>query len=106
MVGNTDEIVRTGQEYSKLLQEIMQINSIWIFGSRIAGTEKFDSDLDIAVVSNEFETDFLTAFRKANRVLYNLVTPFDIEIHGFYPREFEQDPGMAQNIQKHGLQVS
>lgn len=106
MVGDTSEIIRTGKEYSKLLQEIMQVSSVWAFGSRVRGTEESDSDLDIAVVSTEFETDFLQVFKKANRVLWKLETCFDIEIHGFNPREFERASDIGLNIRRYGLQVS
>lgn len=100
----TDEIMRTVKDYAERLQEYMAAE-VWVFGSRIRGEYEDDSDLDIAVVSPEFDTDYFGANLKAHKALRGMDTAFDIEIHGFGVKRFRENTPLVSEIKRTGVQV-
>jgi len=61
--------VDTAKEYVRLVQNSgINLERAYMFGSQALGTERFDSDIDVCVVSEDFSED-----RQAERVrLMNL----------------------------------
>lgn len=105
MAIDSSELVRLGSEYLARLRESLSVDAIWLFGSRIRGDFREDSDLDIAVVSPEFDQNYMVAYRKANLALWRLTSPCDIEIHAFGRAKFGDRDEMAAEIKKHGIMI-
>ena len=83
MVVGTDEAVKVVQLYSEQLKTVMSVDQVWVFGSRIRGNATEESDVDVAVFSAEYDSDYWNAVTKAYRVFDRWICPYDLEIHGF-----------------------
>ncbi|MHB1629711.1 MAG: nucleotidyltransferase domain-containing protein [Bacilli bacterium] len=105
MAVETSELMRLGSDYLTRLRESLSVDAIWLFGSRVRGDFREDSDLDIAVVSPEFDQNYMTAYRKANLALWRFDSPCDIEIHAFGRARFDGKDEMAEEIRKHGIMI-
>lgn len=54
----SDEIMKSIKKYIKKISRYYKIDEIILFGSYAKGTENEDSDIDIAVISNDFDDIF------------------------------------------------
>ena len=54
------EVIDKLKLYKKLLSEYLDIQGVFLFGSYARGTPREDSDIDVAVVLNKIEGDYLT----------------------------------------------
>lgn len=80
-------------QYSKILEERINIDKIILFGSYAYGSPTKWSDIDIAVISPDFkkQNDFeRTKFLLNLSYNINLPFPVDIEVLGFTPEEFNK----------------
>ena len=105
MAIDQSDLAKWGKAYLEQLHEIMQVESIWLFGSRIRGDATVESDLDVAVVSREFDGDYLDAYSKASGVFWHFETPCDIEIHGFSVNDFRDTDPLVEEIRGYGIQI-
>jgi len=48
-----------GRKYAKVLQRRMNLRSLYVFGSYVRGGHDNDSDIDIAVVADDFTGDVI-----------------------------------------------
>lgn len=101
-----NEIVEWGEQYVKRLRDTMSIESVWLFGSRIRGDATEESDLDVAVVSDDYDKQFSDASKRANRILFDLIPPCDVEIHGIGRETFNSGGPLIEEILKYGVQIS
>lgn len=102
MVIGTDEVVKVVQEYSEQLKTVMPVDQVWVFGSQIRGDAREESDVDVAVFSSEYDTDFWSAVTKAYRVFDRWTCPYDLEIHGF---GLKGNSPMVEGIKQSGIRV-
>ena len=105
MAIDQSELTNWGKTYLARLRETMRVESVWLFGSRIRGDATQDSDLDIAVISPEFDEHFSDASRTSNLVLWRLAVPCDIEIHGLGVQDFQQGGILVEEICRYGIQI-
>jgi predicted nucleotidyltransferase len=72
------------KRYAAVLALELPVRMVVLFGSHVSGTARPDSDIDVAVVMDEFPGDFLTLSAR----LCALRTPIDpaIEPHLLSPR--------------------
>ncbi|MHB1682975.1 MAG: nucleotidyltransferase domain-containing protein [Bacilli bacterium] len=106
MAIDQSDLTNWGKTYLTRLRETMQVESVWLFGSRIRSDATKDSDLDVAVVSPEFDEHFSAASRKSNLALWHLGVPCDIEIHGLGVRDFRQGGILIEEICRYGIQIT
>ena len=106
MAFKQNDLTEWGKAYLERLHEIMQVESIWLFGSRIRGDATEESDLDVAVVSHEFDADYLEAYGKANGVFWHFDIPCDIEIHGLGVKDFQNGGPLVEEIQRYGIKIN
>ncbi len=69
MVIGTGEVMKVVQAYSEQLKTVMAVDQVWVAGSRIRGNATKESDVDVAVFSAEYGTDYQGAVTKVYRVL-------------------------------------
>lgn len=97
------DIVQIIEEYVKAVQEKYEIDAVYIFGSYAKGTQNEDSDIDVAIISADFND------RIADMVeLLMLKTEIDLRIepHPFNRDEFEEDNPFVEEIKNTGLKVA
>lgn len=80
------------------------VEELLIFGSRVKGTSRKDSDIDVAVVSSWFNADD----DEKRALLWNVRTcrEYDIEPHGFSLQDWANDVDpMVHEIKKTGERI-
>lgn len=93
-----------GQYAEKLRKAKYSFSAIYLFGSYAKGIPRYESDIDVAVVSKEIEK----GWKKGKMRLWNLTAGVDsrIEPHGFSPKEFQEDwRPMVHEIKTTGIKV-
>lgn len=96
-------VIENAERYIKELNKKIPIKSAWLFGSYVRGQETPDSDLDIAVVSEAFDVNAFLARRAANRIFFEFDSPFDIEVHGFGIKQFNENGTLFEEIVNTGI---
>ncbi|HNX28746.1 MAG TPA: nucleotidyltransferase domain-containing protein [Syntrophomonadaceae bacterium] len=62
------EITAIAKEYADRVKKELKVDSIYLFGSFINGSSDNDSDIDIAVISEEFSGDLIEDTMKLMRI--------------------------------------
>lgn len=63
-----EEITAIAREYADRVEEELKVDSIYLFGSFINGSPNHDSDIDIAVISEDFTGDLIEDTMKLMRI--------------------------------------
>jgi len=94
---------KIAHQYYEAIKEEIKVNSLYLFGSYAKNNANNDSDVDIAVVSNDFSGDpvddlvFLMSLRRK----VNL----KIEPHPFLPVDFNRSNPIASEILNYGIKI-
>jgi uncharacterized protein len=94
--------IKISQAYGKAIRQNFSINKIFIFGSYVNGKAHEESDIDIAVVFNDFENKM-----DIQMELLAIRRKFDsrIEPHPFRKNEFNFDNPLASEVLKYGKEI-
>ena len=84
--------------YAELVKKNIPVNMIILYGSYAKGTEHKDSDIDIAVVVNELDGDFLDMSAR----LYSLCREVDTDIEPKLIVKKDNRSGFLESILKYG----
>jgi uncharacterized protein len=98
---DNEEVIRIVRRYAKDLSNKMNIKKVYLFGSYAKGSANIDSDIDVAVVMDHFEGDFLDTEAMMYRVRRNI----DERIELILIYEQSDRSGFLDDIKKHGLEV-
>ena len=77
---------------------------VYLFGSYASGTQREYSDIDLAIVSDNFEGSRFFDRKKINK--YLLQTSTDLEIHPFKTEEFTADNPFVKEILETGIKIN
>lgn len=81
----------------------ISISEVILFGSYAKGTNHEWSDIDIAVVSKDFEgVSFFDNQKLTNAMLK---TSIDIETHPYRPEDFTLENPFVEEILKYGIRI-
>ncbi len=91
--------------FLKILEESgVNVQALYLYGSRAKGTHRRDSDIDVAVVSNDFSGDpiadiqlLLPALKKADTA---------IEAASFRPEDFREEHPLVWEIKRSGIRIA
>lgn len=92
MVNSTDQIIQVVRRYLASLEKDFRITQAYLFGSYAQGTAREDSDIDVALVSEDFRD---TSEMELLGYLSQKTIPVNtaLEVLAFTPEEMEQpDP--------------
>ena len=81
----------------------MQVKQIYLFGSYAKRTNHVDSDIDIAVVSDDFtknRTDNMLKLMRLRREIYAMIEP-----HPFLSKDFKKSDSLVNEIIKTGIRL-
>ena len=96
------EVIEKLKLYNRLVQNLIKPSQLFLYGSYAKGTNRPDSDIDVAVIVDHFEGNIietLTALYKLRRQVDDRIEPVLLDIHS--------DPsGFAQDIMAHGKVVA
>jgi predicted nucleotidyltransferase len=85
-------------EFVKKTNEFIQAEEIILFGSYAKGTERPDSDIDVAVILDKFTGDFLDTSAQ----LFSIVSKIDYRIEPVLLIKEHDLPGFINHIKKYG----
>ncbi len=85
------------------LKENIRISQAVLFGSFAKGTNHEYSDIDVAVVSEDFEGIRLFDNIRLGKPRVN--TSVDIETHPYRPEEFNEDNPFVKEILEYGIRI-
>lgn len=86
------------QRYSDLVREHLPVKQIFLYGSFAKRTADLDSDIDIAVIVEKIEGDYLEEQFK----LYKLRRTIDLRIEPVLLEDGRDDSGFLQEIMATG----
>lgn len=100
---NREEIKKIAEQYVKLIRSDMRVQKAYLYGSAVSGVFTKDSDIDIAIVAEDFTGDFiedLLRLMKLRRLIDNRIEP-----HPFKPDDFEPDDPFVAEIINTGIEI-
>ena len=98
----TESAINTARKYLKSLPSELDVRRAYIFGSYAKGTQKEDSDIDIAVILGKMDDYFevqMELFRRRRRI------DLRIEPHPFEAGDFSENNPLAAEILSTGIEV-
>lgn len=63
-----EEITAIAEKYADLVKEEMNVEAVYLFGSFVTGNHDQDSDIDIAVIADDFSGDIIEDTLKLMRI--------------------------------------
>ncbi len=99
-----DDIKAVVDKFIRAAEKIVNIQEAYIFGSCVVGKNRFDSDIDLAIVSEDFTGNKFIDAQKFNDIVID--TDPRIEIHTYKPQEFREDVSLfVKEIKEKGIKV-
>ena len=96
-------------DFTVLLSGEFKLAEVWLFGSYATGTAGEDSDIDLAIISNDFEGNrFYDCTKISNYVIdktYPELQFAGIEVHPFRTEDFTIDDPFVEEIMKTGRRI-
>lgn len=93
-----EEIIDKTKKYSELVVNFMHPKMIVLYGSYAKGSAHFDSDIDIAVIFDSIEDDFL----EKSHQLYKLRRNIDSRIEPVLIEQENDRSGFCEEVLKTG----
>lgn len=87
MVGTTPEIEQWIDEFGRRLSRRLRVDRILLFGSRVRGEALHESDVDLAVISPDFEG--MNSIKRAELLTREWGPGPDADCFGLTPAELE-----------------
>jgi len=105
MGGNevADEIER----FIKRVKKAIRVEKVIVFGSRARGDYLEDSDVDMVIVSGDFEG--VPFYERMDRLILLWESPLDLEVLCYTPEEFEmkqKEIGIVSQALKEGIEIT
>jgi predicted nucleotidyltransferase len=95
------EVIKKLVKYKLLISSHFDVDKVILFGSYARGTQKTDSDIDVAVIVNSVDTDFFTY----SPLLWKLRLEIDNRIEPVLLINGQDDSGFLQEIQQTGIEI-
>ena len=96
-----NEVIDIAKTYAEKVRRIMNPKAVILYGSHAKGTATKDSDIDIAVIVDSIETDYLSAVTQ----LWSLTRSVNDEIEPVLLLEGNDDSGFLSTVQSTGIAV-
>ncbi|MCL1866861.1 MAG: nucleotidyltransferase domain-containing protein [Oscillospiraceae bacterium] len=93
-----EKVREIAKKYSDKVRETINPTKIVLFGSYVNGTPDENSDIDIAVIINDFQGEWLAT----SSALYNLTWSFDGIIEPHLLDETHDPSGFVEHVIKTG----
>lgn len=96
------EVIKKLVKYKLLISSHFDVDKVILFGSYARGTQKTDSDIDVAVIVNSVDTDFFTYAP----LLWKLRLEIDNRIEPVLLINGQDDSGFLKEIQHTGIVIN
>ncbi len=95
------EAIKKVRQYKLLLGNHFDLESVYLFGSFARGTNRVDSDIDVAVVVKKISGDYFAV----NPLLWKLRRQVDDRIEPILIDKNNDQSGFLDEIKKHGIEI-
>ena len=95
---NKNEAWEIASKYAEEVRKVLNPNSVIFFGSYVGGTPHEYSDIDIAVVFNDFQGNWL----ETTSLLFKLTRYVSIDIEPHMMDETNDCSGFLEHVKKSG----
>jgi predicted nucleotidyltransferase len=92
------------EKYAELLKETMDVKGVYLFGSFVRGGFDEDSDIDVAVISDEFNGDIVDDTLKLMRIRRKVDNR--IEPHPFLAKDFNENNPFVRELMSNNIKVA
>ena len=96
-----NDVIHIAKLYADQVRRIMDTKAIILYGSHAKGTATKDSDIDIAVIVDNIDTDYLSAVSK----LWGITRNVNDEIEPVLLFDGDDDSGFLQTVRNTGIAV-
>ena len=96
-----NEVIGIAKAYAEKVRGVMNPKAVILYGSHAKGTATKDSDIDIAVIVDTIETDYLATVTK----LWSLTRTVNDEIEPVLILDGSDDSGFLQTVRATGIAV-
>ncbi|MDA3880244.1 MAG: nucleotidyltransferase domain-containing protein [Prolixibacteraceae bacterium] len=96
------EALRKVTQYKDLLSKHMNFDSMYLYGSFAKGTNRDDSDIDVAIIVNRIHGDFFTI----NPMLWKLRRQIDDRIEPILIEKDFDELNFLNEIKKNGIEIA
>lgn len=101
-----DNAMSAVKDFMKKVRRTIHVEKFILFGSRARGDNKKRSDIDLIIISKDFEG---VKFFKRSPALYLLwISPYEIDIICLTPKEFAQkikEIGIMKQAAREGIEL-
>lgn len=98
---NVETIIRS---FLDAIRNEIHVDGVYLFGSYAKGTPSKYSDIDLAVVSRDFEG--VRFFDRKRLIKYLVKVNTDIQLHPFRLEDFTADDPFVEEIIRTGIRVN
>jgi len=95
------EIINKIRAYKLLLKEHFELDKIYLFGSYAKGTNKIDSDIDVAIIVNNMNEDYLSIAA----LIWKLRRQIDDRIEPIIFEKEHDRSGFLDEIKRTGVEI-
>ena len=95
------EVIKKLGEYKQLLSEHMAFEAMILFGSYAKGTEREDSDMDVAVIVDKLQRDYFSI----HPLLWKIRRMVDDRIEPVVLERQNDESGFLSKITKYGILI-
>lgn len=99
----SEDIKNIIRKFVNMISDEFPVRSLYLFGSYAKGNPREYSDIDIAVVSDNFEGRRFWDREKLGK--YIIKASYDLEVHPFRTEDFTEDDPFVKEIIKSGQKV-
>jgi uncharacterized protein len=92
------KIVKIAKQYAQKVRDVMPVRMVVLFGSHVSGKSHKESDIDIAVIVDEFQGDYL----KTSADLFRLVRGINTRIEPILLSKKHDKSGFLASILRQG----
>lgn len=104
MAAVTDEAVETIEKFIKMIKEAnIHVEKTILFGSYARGEAGEWSDIDVAIVSQDFLG--IPFYDREKLIPFLLKVDIRLELHPFRPEDFTEDNDFVREIIKNGVEL-
>ena len=97
------EIIKIAEDYVSLVKNKVKVDRVYLYGSHAKGYSTEDSDIDIAVVAEDFSSDLVDdtlKLMKIRRLLDSRIEP-----RPFSKKDFNEANPFAKEIINTGIRI-
>ncbi|NOX17323.1 MAG: nucleotidyltransferase domain-containing protein [Chlorobi bacterium] len=96
------EVIDKIRKYKSLLNKKFDVKKVFLFGSYARGTNREDSDIDVAIVVEKFDGDYFETIP----LLWKLRREIDDRIEPVLIEKRNDKSGFLKEIEKYGIEIN